>query len=466
MLLTISTTHKPATDLGYLLHKHPVRFQTFSASFGKVYIYFPVAQTDRCSAVMQLDIDPIGLIRGRGKKRHDTFSLGHYVNDRPYVASSLLSAAISKFYGTALSGRCRDKPELAQTPIPLEASIVSMPDSSGGELIRRLFEPLGYKVGLKGYPLDEQFPEWGQSDYFKVDLQGTVRLSELLTHLYVLIPVSDNRKHYYVGDAEVEKLIEKGEGWLANHPEKELITGRYLKYQRGLTQAALGRLLADENLDIDTQESSRAEEEETIEKRLSLNQQRLNQVLTELKTSGSKRVLDLGCGEGRLLKLLMNEKQFDEIVGLDVSYRTLEKAKKRLHFDELPLHQQERVNLWHGSLVYRDSRLSGFDAAAVVEVIEHLDSDRLISFERVIFEHARPRTVVITTPNRDYNENFETLPAGDFRHKDHRFEWTRDEFHTWANSIKDRFGYTVKILPVGPEDVNLGAPTQMGVFSL
>src|SRR5205807_5313868 len=157
-------------------------------------------------------------------------------------------------------------------------------------------------------------------------------------------------------------------------------------------------------------------------------------------------------------------RQFEEIVGMDVSIRTLEAAQRRLKLDRLPVTQASRVKLIHGSLMYRDRRLENFDAAAVVEVVEHLDPPRLSAFERVLFEFARPRTVVLTTPNREYNMTWETLPAGQFRHPDHRFEWTRQEFQDWAQGVAGRFGYTVQFLPVGPEHDKLGPPTQMGVF--
>ena len=183
-----------------------------------------------------------------------------------------------------------------------------------------------------------------------------------------------------------------------------------------------------------------------------------------VRDAGAKSVIDPGCGEGKLLKLLLKDKMFERIVGMDVSYRTLEIAQRRLNFDRLPPKQRERIEVIHGSLMYRDDRLAGFDAATVVEVIEHLDAPRLAAFERVVFECAKPRTVSVTTPNVEYNVRFENLPAGKFRHKDHRFEWPRAEFQAWANAVAERFGYAVRFAPVGPVDSEVGLPTQMGVF--
>lgn len=464
MILTITTTHNPATDLGYLLHKHPARCQTFDISHGRAHVFFPEATADRCTAAFLLDIDPVGLVRGQDKRRFGGHVLQQYVNDRPFVASSFLSTAMVQVFRTAMAGRCKDRPELVKTPIPLEAGLAVVPDASKGELLRRLFEPLGYEVMLSGHPLDARFPEWGESPYLTVTLRATVCLSELLTHIYVLVPVLDNDKHYWVGEAEVEKLLERGKGWLAGHPERELIANRYLRYQRSLARTALNRLLVDEAEDPDVTESVHARDEARLEKPLSLNEQRLNSVLAVLKSVGAKRVIDLGCGEGRLLQRLMRDKQFTEIAGLDVSHRALEIAGERLHLDLLAPSQRERIVLWHGSLTYTDARLEHFDAAAVVEVIEHLDPARLTAFERVVFECAQPGTVVITTPNVEYNAKFPTLPTGQLRHQDHRFEWTRTEFEAWANAIAERFGYPVRFMPIGPEDPSVGAPSQMGVF--
>lgn len=465
MLLELTTTQRPATDLGFLLHKNPARAQSFDLPFGRVHVFYPEASTERCTAALLLDVDSVGLVRGKGGPEGEGGLLQQYVNDRPYVASSFLSVAIARVFGSALKGESNERPDLVAASIPLEARIAVMPCRGGEAFLRRLFEPLGYRVVAEPQPLDPSFPEWGQSRYFRVTLSATKRLSELLGHLYVLIPVLDDEKHYWVTQDEVEKLLRYGEGWLSAHPERELIAARYLKHQRGLVREALGRLVVEEEPDPDEADEVRDAEEAALERQVSLNEQRLGAVLSVLKGSGAKRVLDLGCGEGKLVRLLLADRQFEEIVGMDVSWRSLEIATERLKLDRLAPAQRERVRLVHGSLMYRDTRLAGYAAAAVVEVIEHLDPPRLAAFERVVFEFARPATVVVTTPNAEYNVKWESLPAGRFRHRDHRFEWTREQFQAWAIGIAERFGYSVRFLPVGEGDPALGAPTQMGVFT-
>jgi 3' terminal RNA ribose 2'-O-methyltransferase Hen1 len=463
MMLTITTTHQPATDLGYLLHKHPERFQSYDLSFGKAHVFYPEASPERCQVCLLLDVDPVGTVRGQGQAEG---LLDQYVNDRPYVASSFLSVAISQVFGSALQGRCKDRPDLVETRLPLEARLEVLPVRGGERLLRAVFEPLGYAVEALRHPLDLRFPAWGESPYFTVTVRKVTTLSELLTHLYVLVPVFDDSKHYFVGDDELEKLLAKGSGWLATHPEREEITRRYLKFQPSLFRQALARLVSEEE-PSETQEDGKSPgdgAEEVLEKPLCLHEQRIGAVLAALRASGAKRVLDLGCGEGKLLRELLKDKQFEEIVGMDVSIRSLETARDRLKLDRLAERQAARIKLIHGSLIYRDRRLEGFEAAAVVEVVEHLDVARLSAFERAVFEFARPGTVVLTTPNREYNVTWENVGADKLRHEDHRFEWTRDEFRAWAEGVAGRHGYSVRFLAIGPVDEKLGPPTQMAVF--
>jgi 3' terminal RNA ribose 2'-O-methyltransferase Hen1 len=460
MLLTITTTHQPATDLGYLLHKHPDRSQTFPLSYGTARVFYPEASIERCTAALIIDIDPVELVRG--KQAH---TLDQYVNDRPYVASSFLSVAISQIFGTALNGRCANRTALVDTPIPLSATISAVPCRGSTSLLHRLFEPLGYTLTIEGYPLDEEFPDWGNSYYYTLTLSATVKLADLLGHLYVLIPVLDNNKHYWVGEEEIAKLLRHGEGWLADHPEKNEIAHRYLKRQGKLTRSALAQLTVEEAPALDASEIDRDTDEAVLEKPLSLNQQRLETVAATLKAATAKKVVDLGCGEGKLIRLLVQDIYFEEILGVDVSYRALEIARERLEYKFSSPKQRDRVQLVQGSLTYRDRRIEGYDAATAIEVIEHLDPYRLPAFERVLFEFARPNTAIVTTPNVEYNVNFPNLAAGKFRHKDHRFEWTRTEFQAWAENVASKFGYSVKFDSIGSIDPVVGAPTQMAIFS-
>lgn len=465
MLLTISTTANPATDLAFLLHKNPNRVHRFEQSFGHATVFYPEATAERCTVCLLVEVDPVGLVRRRSGPSGDGGQLTQYVNDRPYVASSFLSVAISDVFGTAMTGRSKDRPEFAASPIPLEVKIPVLPSRSGEALIRDLFEPLGYTVTAERLPLDEKFPNWGESRYFSVTLCSTLRLQELLNHLYVLIPVLDDEKHYWVGDDEVEKLLRRGADWLPSHPAKEQIARRYLKHRKSLARAAIERLTP---LEADSDDvpvvGKPVGREDALEAPLSLNQQRINTVVDAVVEAGAKSVLDLGCGEGRLLRELLRQRQLDRIVGVDVSLRALEFAEERLELDRLAPAIRDKVKLLHGSLMYRDRRLQGFDVATVIEVVEHLDAPRLLAFERVVFENARPTTVILTTPNSEYNAKFPSLPAGQFRHPDHRFEWTRAQFETWAGDVATRSGYDVRFAPIGPIDPALGPPTQMAIF--
>jgi 3' terminal RNA ribose 2'-O-methyltransferase Hen1 len=462
MLLTITTTATPATDLGYLLHKHPDRVQSVEVSFGQAHLFFPEATPERCTAALLLSVDAVGLVRG-GPQRS---GLEAYVNDKPYIAASLMSVAISRVFGSAISGASKERQALADSTIPLEFRLCAVSARGGAKLIRSLFEPIGYHVEVTGALLDSHNPQWGDSRYFDVTLRCAKRLSDALSEIYVLLPVLDNDKHYWVSWDEVEKLIRHGEGWLETHPQKDFIARRYLRHQKSLTDEALSRLLSDEGAEEDAERTTpdNATHEAQLEANLTLNEIRLDAVVVALKQNGATRVLDLGCGEGKLLRELLKEKQFSEIVGLDVSHRSLEIASERLRVERMSEKQRARLKLLHGSLTYRDKRLDGYDAAACVEVIEHLDADRLSAFERVLFECAHPKTIVLTTPNAEYNVMFENLPTGKMRHSDHRFEWTRAQFQSWARGVATRCAYSVEFFDVGPVDETLGAATQMGVF--
>ncbi|SFD23412.1 3' terminal RNA ribose 2'-O-methyltransferase Hen1 [Chitinophaga sp. CF118] len=458
MLLTITTTHTPASDLSYLLHKHPAKAQQVELSGGIAHVFYTEVTEEKCTAALLLDIDPVGLVRKNSGPSGNDFALEQYVNDRPYVASSFMSAAIAKAFSTAMNGRCKDKPELVTVPMPFDITIAVLPVRGGEKVLQELFSPLGYTIDAERHALDPAFPSWGESRYFTVRLRNTITLQQLLSHLYILIPVCDNDKHYWVGQAEVEKLLEKGKDWLPAHPANEFITYRYLKNQKGLANQALEILMKDETIEPE-------ETIEPVEPKIRVHDLRLQTVKDELLKTDAKRIADLGCGEGKLLRYLLPEKQFEYILGMDVSYRSIEIVKDKLKIDRMPPKQQERIQLIQGALTYRDKRLEGFDAAVLVEVIEHLDPPRLSALEKVVFQYAKPKTVIITTPNAEYNVKFANFEEGQMRHADHRFEWTRSEFATWGNKVAEENAYTVIYKPLGEEDPETGALSQMAIFT-
>ncbi|MGW4637347.1 3' terminal RNA ribose 2'-O-methyltransferase Hen1 [Sphaerisporangium sp. NPDC004334] len=546
MLLTISTTTRPATDLGFLLHKHPGRVQEFGQSFGVARVFYPEAAEERCTAALLLEVDAVRLVRSRGHSSPD-FSLGQYVNDRPYAASSMLAVALADVFRTARAGHCASRPDLAAGPIDLAVVVPALPCRGGPEVAHRLFEPLGWQVEARPVPLDEGFPEWGDSRYVRLALRGAVRLADALNHLYVLLPVLDDAKHYWMASDEVDKLIRAGEGWLATHPERAWITRRYLGRRTGLTRAAFARLAelgddVEEDLEPPVEEEPAAEtasldaadapgagtpaadvptaevptaevptaEVPTAEVPTAevptgevptgavptgdgqaadapvfdaslaqapaaeappaaggaarpLNLVRRDAVVQALADAGARSVIDLGCGSGQLLAELLAKPEITRVTGVDVSARALALAARRLRLDRMPETRRGRLELFQGALTYTDARFAGYDAAVLMEVVEHVDPPRLPALERVVFGEARPGVVVVTTPNSEYNVRYEFLTG--MRHPDHRFEWTRAEFSAWAEAVAREYGYRVAYRPVGEPDPEVGPPTQMGVFS-
>lgn len=515
VFLTIATRSTgpdvPATDLGFLLHKNPARPQSVEVAGGVAHVVYPEATAERCTAAVLLEVDPIALVRSGKGRAAEGFTLGQYVNDRPYAASSLLAVALGKLFRTAMNGRCDARPELAAQSIPLEIHIPALPCRGGAALASRFFEPLGWSVDARPIPLDPEIPSWGDSRYVDLRLTGTLRLADALNHLYVLLPVLDDTKHYWVGTDEVDKLIRAGEGWLGTHPEKALISRRYLAHRRALTDTALERLTeadGDELPEDPTTEVGDNLPGSTVAAAgappissttpltaagiavgagaaapaefggsaastvaagasaavVTLAAQRRLCVLEVLREVGGRRVGDLGCGEGVLVGELLKDGRYDQVVATDVSSRALGFAERRLHVAEMSDRQRERLRLFQSSVTYADPRLTGLDAAVLMEVVEHVDPPRLPALAKAVFGAARPGAVVVTTPNSEYNVRFETLPAGEFRHPDHRFEWTRSEFRTWAESVCTSYGYSVEFRPVGPDDPEVGAPTQLALF--
>ena len=460
MLLTITYEGTNTQELGYLLHKNPERAQQFELSYGKAYVFYPEVSDTRTTAALLLDIDSLDLARGKIGSRDG--GLFDYVNDRPYASTSFMSTAVVRIFGTAMNGKCDKNQKLADTPLKLTACLYSLKDNGDTELAKEMFEPLGYTVTAQRTKLDDSFPEWGISPYIDLTISGTVKLSELLNHIYVLIPVFDKQKHYYISEDEIQKLLDHGEGWLAEHPYREKITRRYFTARKSYARKALDILLSDEIINDDNTDDTENTETEI---RTPLNTQRMETVKNAVLASGASSVIDLGCGECRLTSLLLNEQQIKKVTACDVSVSELEKAAQRLHLDRMQPYRKNKLTLMQASLTYRDKRFEGYDCACVIEVIEHIEPLRISAFERAVFEFAAPKTVILTTPNREYNANYEHMQENTLRHGDHRFEWSREEFKTWTEHICETFGYTCEISGIGDTDEKLGTPTQMGVFT-
>lgn len=461
-----------ATDLGFLLHKNPGRLHEFDLSFGQGYVFYPVANDNECTAAIFQALDGIDMVRSFKGPKGSSKQLSQYVNDRPFTVNSFFSVAISRLFGTALNGKCEKQPELVQQALPFSVDLPVLPSRGGESLIRNLFEPLGYDVTVEAHPYDASLPDWGMSPYFSVTLKAIKRLSDVLKHLYVLMPVLDNDKHYWVGLDEVDKLIAKGEDWIPGHPEKHLIVARYLKKQGSLKRRALAAFEVSETEvkaqqeqfeEPDPETRSQAEEDQ-LEKKVRLNDLRIEKITQMIHQLDVRKVVDLGCGEGKYLKAYLKIAKLDEIVGVEVAPATLEKAEQRLKLERLPERLRDKLILLQGSLTYKDDRLKNKDLATCIEVIEHIDEDRLDAFQASVFGHAKPKYVIITTPNVEYNATFENMPEGKFRHSDHRFEWDRKTFEKWCNNLCEKYGYQVSFDTIGEVHEELGAPTQMALF--
>jgi SAM-dependent methyltransferase len=479
------TIESPGDELSYLLFKHPDRVQSFELPVGRATVFYPRADQAVTEVALLVEVDTMGLARSK-RFKVSGFELGHHINDRAYAASSLLAVALGRVFRSAMVGRdALERPGAAGRPRRLTIHLPSVRSRGGTALVRELFEPLGWTVEAT-----ETVPTC-----VDVELRGQLTLADALSQLYVLLPVLDDAKHYWVGEAEIDKLVRYGGDWLTDHPARATIMARYLAHQgsyvvdaaarlagEGLEQVPVGlvdpveaaeaaadssyqvmapaRSAADQSYPADL--ATDAMEEPAGPPSESLAGLRTRFLVDQLRRLGAWRVLDLGCGEGRLVRALLDHPQF-EVVGADVAASPLARAARRL--ERLADRQRQRVSLIQASATYRDDRFSGFDAVVVSEVIEHLDLDRLAAFERNLFVTARPGHVLVTTPNAEYNQLY-GLAAGQSRHSDHRFEWTRRQFQDWAQALARRTGYRVGFDGVGAPDQTLGQPTQVAIFQL
>ncbi|MBD0021280.1 3' terminal RNA ribose 2'-O-methyltransferase Hen1 [Gordonia pseudamarae] len=444
MIATIEVTGddaRPATDLGFLLHKHPDRVQTFATTQGTATVFYSEATAQRCRVVLHVD--------GAGVRPDKSSGVSPYVNALADEASSRFVVALGKVFGDTIAGRAVTRPDLVSHVWEVTITIAAVPLRSASSPAD-LFGPIGWDVGVARQPLSPV--PWGDSAHGTITLRGRSTLRDALRQLAVLLPVLADDKHYFVDDDEVDKLDRLGDGWLGDHPRRGEIVRGYLKRIRPLTERAALRFgdAADPG-------AAAADDDRSRPYREPLARQRRNAVTELVLRSGARSVLDVGCGEGKLLAGLVSDGFAGRLAGVDVSVTELNRASARLA-------RLREVAVWQSSLMYTDPRCRGFDAVVLMEVIEHIDTDRLAVAEYSVFDAMAPRTVVVTTPNREHNIVF-GLADGELRHRDHRFEFTRDEFAGWAAGVAERYRYAVELGGVGDDDPKVGPPTQTAVFT-
>jgi 3' terminal RNA ribose 2'-O-methyltransferase Hen1 len=462
VFLSIATTRQGAKDLGFLLYKHPDRvFRSDASRNAKMSAvgFYPEATDERCEFCLVVEVDPVERVRGASWGA----GIAQYVEPLPFLASSYMAQALSLCLRSAMNGVVTSKDPAEEERLKVAAAekwpleITVSPLRTSPALISRMFEPLGWDVALHSIALDIPGMMSGDrgTDLHTLTLRGEVTLQDALTHLYVLLPALDPARHYFYGESEVQKLLDKSQNWLEQHPARELIVGRYLSKSRELRETAL-------------QQFETADDDETVaegdvpDEPVSAHDERHQRIVEIVRGAGDVSVVDLGCGEGKLLERLSKLPGKLEITGVEPAMRDLDKAHRALSRN--PGKQMDpRIKLKHGSILYADDQLKGFDIAILSEVIEHIDPERLDHAERCVFGFMQPRKVVVTTPNASFNEMF-GLEEGRFRHRDHRFEWTETEVTAWCGRIGRDYGYSYELGGAGGYEPAFGHLSHFIVF--
>ena len=467
MLLTITYEPEPgpdegvgvdATVFGYLLHKHPAKVQTFSAPVGEIHVLYPEATARRCTVAVLLEVDPVGLVRNK-RFRGDSGSLDHYVNDRPYVASSMLAVALGTVFRTAMTGRSDSYAELAAAPLPLRVEI-PVASSRGDEenLIRRVFEPCGWAVTEHRIPLDVDPPEWGPSRYSAVTLTGRIRAGRGAASA-VRAAAGARRCQALLGRrrrgrqaaARAEGLAARPPGARADHPALPAAPAFAGPHCRGPAHRAdrgRDRRRGGER-DRGTSQAARRRARETRSS-------------TCCAIEGACSVVDMGCGEGALLRGWRRILGSRRIVGVDVSARSLDGGAGHAARHRRPTAERERIVLLHGSVVYRDERLAGYDAMVLMEVVEHVDPSRLAALEDAVFGRRGTTAVMVTTPTPSTTRCTHARRGSDpSRGSPVRVD--QDAVPRLGRRGRRRFGYRA-ICASRHEDVEHGPPTQLALF--
>ncbi|WP_310831561.1 3' terminal RNA ribose 2'-O-methyltransferase Hen1 [Paenibacillus pedocola] len=473
MHLIIRATGTGAGMLSHLLAKNPNNLYDRTEKEARVRIVFTVSSEEETEAVIYVTPDPIELVKGDSSAHND---ITQYINDREFVTSSLFCSYIRPALGTALNGKPKEAymPWVGK-PLKLELTFGPVASNLPDRTLEELFTALGYEVQLERGDAEYSFALKTRSSARYIKLAGEQTLQTALQQLFVLIPALDDYKHYYISDDEVDKIRRYGAGWLEEHPQRSLILKRTLRFAGAIKQyeamaAKEKRSTAENSVDSEdvpaavTVSGESAVTEMQEEPKIRLNDLRYAAIAAAVEELYAKAtIVDFGSGEGKLSAKLSSVPGVREIKAVEPSAASQLRAMDRFAklADKPGIIVPDPVT---GSLFYFDESLRGKDVMILCEVIEHIDEYRLARVMENIFAEYAPKTLIVTTPNKDYNAVYE-MEQEELRHGDHRFEWGRKAFSVWCARWTETFDYTAELTGIGEGSVEFGYPTQMAIFT-
>ena len=494
MYLTVKAAGPHAGMISHLLAKNPHNRYERNEKGARVRLIYSAFAEEKIEFTIFATPDPIDLVKGSPH----SYDITQYINDREFVVSSLFCSYIRPALGTALNGKPKaDYADWVEHVFPLEVTFGPVASNLPDAVIESLFTALGYEADIERGAAEYTFDLKSRSSVRNIRVSGQATLQQMLRQLFILMPVLDDYKHYYIGTEEIDKLQRYGEGWLQDHPQQELIIKRALRFapliadyrklagdnvqkaavnlldtnttdtdantlqQPGNEQITTG-ITASQQGEADTLSSS-ADVQETAVPPIRLNELRYQAIVDQVSSLPRRRsVVDFGAGEGKLSVRLAGIEGVEQVYAVEPSAYAGLRALER--FGKLEREGQQIVpRLVTGSLFYRDDQWAGQDVIILCEVIEHINEHRLPQVMATLLDEYHPETLIMTTPNREYNAVYE-MEEQEIRHTDHRFEWTRAE---WADHCQDWVSgrpYEVSLHGIGDISEIHGQPTQMAVF--
>lgn len=480
MYLTIKATGEHASMISHLLAKNPHNLYDRTEKGARVRLVYTSFQPQDTEAMLFVTPDPIELVKGTP----DHYDITQYINDRELAVSSLFCSYIRPALGTALNGKPKaDYIDWVDYRFTLQMTFGPVASDLPDHVIESLFQPLGYEVQIERGEIDYSFDLKNRSTVRHIQISGQQTLQQMLRQLYILIPVLDNYKHYYINEDEIERLRRYGEGWLSTHPQHDLMIKRSLRFAP-LVKEYEQQVAKESSIDALSTEISTNSIQSNKEQAQSTEQQleRINTIETETETPvvrlnelryraiveqvsllpQRKQVIDFGAGEGKLSVRLGQIEGVEQVWAVEPSMQSQLRAIDR--FAKLEGRTDDVIPvITIGSLFYRDERWVDQDVIILCEVIEHINEVRLPQVIHTLFTDYRPQTLIMTTPNREYNEVYQ-MDADEIRHTDHRFEWTRAELEQYCTQWIQNRPYTFTISGIGDKHEQHGQPTQMVVF--